>query len=174
MKIINLYSGPSGGKSTIAAGVFYHLKVRGTRVELVTEFAKDLGYDGVMDDMKHQQPYIFTEQNRRQYRLRGKVDYAITDSPTIMGLVYGKETGELSTAFCEFALDTYRSYDNINIFLRRNHEYQTFGRYHSEIAAEAIDEDILDMLKDNHLPYNTILIGPNTVQDVLEIIDSLA
>lgn len=39
--VINLFGGPSAGKSTLAAGVFYNLKCMGINCELITEYPKD-------------------------------------------------------------------------------------------------------------------------------------
>ncbi len=43
--VVNLFGGPSAGKSTTAAGVFALLKLHDLRSELVTEFAKDLTWE---------------------------------------------------------------------------------------------------------------------------------
>ena len=44
LKVINLWSGPGGGKSTTAAGLFNIMKHMRLDVELVTEVAKDRVY----------------------------------------------------------------------------------------------------------------------------------
>ena len=44
-KVINLFGGPGAGKSTTAAGLFYEMKVRDIKCELVTEYAKDMTYE---------------------------------------------------------------------------------------------------------------------------------
>ncbi len=46
LKVINLWAGPGAGKSTTAAGLFNLMKIRGYNVELVTEFAKEMVYEG--------------------------------------------------------------------------------------------------------------------------------
>ena len=38
--VVNIFGGPSAGKSTTSAGIFYELKRQGIRCELVTEYAK--------------------------------------------------------------------------------------------------------------------------------------
>lgn len=43
---INFLGEPSAGKSTIAAGLYFLMKKRRYSVEIVTEYAKDLIYDG--------------------------------------------------------------------------------------------------------------------------------
>jgi len=53
--IINLFSGPSGGKSSIAAGLFYKMKRNGLSVELVPEVAKDYVYEERLNKMLDRQ-----------------------------------------------------------------------------------------------------------------------
>ena len=55
--LCNIYGGPGSGKSTSAAGVFSLLKTHGVNAELVTEFAKDLVWEG-RDVTLDNQPYI--------------------------------------------------------------------------------------------------------------------
>lgn len=45
MKVINLFGGPGIGKSTLAAGLFEHMKIAGFNVELVNEYAKDMVWE---------------------------------------------------------------------------------------------------------------------------------
>jgi len=56
--IVNLFGGPSSGKTTMAAGLFCLLKMHGIDCELVTEFAKDLVWEERFKTLKNQQ-YIF-------------------------------------------------------------------------------------------------------------------
>lgn len=46
MLVVNLYGAPCAGKSTAAAYIFSRLKMAGVNCELITEFAKDMVYDG--------------------------------------------------------------------------------------------------------------------------------
>ena len=86
-KIINLYGGPGTGKSTHAAGLFYRMKQKSINCEYVQEYAKDKTWEDNAFTLKCQ-PYITAKQIFRQHRLLGKVDYIITDSPILNGLVY--------------------------------------------------------------------------------------
>ena len=85
MIVVNLLAGPGTGKSTTAAGTFAELKHRGHRVELVTEVAKEMCYEGVPHPFD--QRYILTEQRHRLERLVGQVDIVISDAPLIFGLI---------------------------------------------------------------------------------------
>src|SRR4051812_15213434 len=85
--VINLWGGPGCGKSTTAAGLFHRLKIHHESVELVTEYAKDLCWEG------RKPPFdalsILAEQAKRQRRLAGKVRFIITDSPLPLPIIYG-------------------------------------------------------------------------------------
>ena len=90
MKVINFVGGPGSGKSTTAAGVFFGMKVTAQHpVELVTEHAKELTYAEAWKALENQQA-VTSEQDQRQRRLQGHVDYVITDSPLFLGCVYGR------------------------------------------------------------------------------------
>lgn len=79
-KVINLFAGPGAGKSTTAAALFVLMKTEGYKVELVTEYAKELVYAEDWETLNWQ-PAVTKEQDARQRRLVGKVDWIITDSP---------------------------------------------------------------------------------------------
>lgn len=154
MKVINIFGGPGSGKSTTAAGLFYNMKLAGKNVELVTEFAKDLVWDGRLSSLLDSQEYIFAEQNHRLHRLRGKVDYVITDSPLLLSLVYATandtagqlQRWEALDAFRVFVREVVRTYDNINFLLTRPNTYQQVGRAHTLEQANEVDQKILDCL----------------------------
>ena len=61
MKVINLLGEPGAGKSTTAAEIYACMKKQGYKVELVTEYAKEVLYEDryrVIED----QVYIFAKQ----------------------------------------------------------------------------------------------------------------
>ena len=173
MKVINLYGGPGTGKSTNAAGLFYEMKSRGYKVELVTEFAKDLVYQESFFRLKDQL-MILARQNHKLWVLKDKVDYAIVDSPLLLSQHYFQDNGDYSEKlFKDFVLDTYNRYDNLNIFLQRNieeHPYQEYGRSQTLDEAIEIDKSIKDILESVKAEYKTILVSSNTVKDILKLI----
>tara|TARA_R100001530_G_scaffold93239_1_gene64718 strand:- start:3071 stop:3586 length:516 start_codon:yes stop_codon:yes gene_type:complete len=143
MKVINLFGGPGCGKSTAAAGLFHLMKSKHMSVELVNEFAKEVVWENNLDALKDQL-YLFANQNRKLERLKGKVEYAITDSPLLLTLVYMPKG--YPESFREFVEDIYYSYNNINVFINRVKSYVKTGRVETEEQAKAIDERIKKLL----------------------------
>ncbi|MCS3449868.1 putative ATPase [Bradyrhizobium elkanii] len=140
--VINLIGGPGAGKSTTAAGVFFFLKLLNVRCELVTEFAKELTYDENWSDLKRQL-YVTAEQERRQRRLVGKVDFIVTDSPLLLGVAYVSDERE-RRAVEESARSLFDSYENLNFAIQRVKPYQPYGRKQTEEEARAIDQRLVD------------------------------
>ena len=88
LKVINLFAGPGAGKSTTAAGLFHKMKLAGYKVELATEFAKELVWDDSLSVL-NDQLYLVAEQHKRINRLKNhEIDYVVTDSPILMNLAY--------------------------------------------------------------------------------------
>lgn len=176
MKVINLFSGPGGGKSTTAAGLFYFMKLAGHKVELVTEYAKDLVYAGQLNTMLEQQEYIFAEQNWRLQRLLPYVDWAIIDSPILLSSIYpvmnqrqhGTRPWPALPEFTALVQKQFETYDNVNFFLQRPEEYQGWGRERTQDEAIEIDQVIEQTLIDNKYKYRTIYTGVLMVNEILE------
>ncbi len=145
MKVINLWGAPGVGKSTVAAGLFYKMKVAGYKVELVTEYAKDVVWDN-RSDLLRDQLYLLAKQNRRLERLRDKVDWCITDSPILLVLAYMPENYYKS--FNDLANDVWNTYNNYNFLLTRSHEYKQDGRVQTEAQSHEVDVKINKILAD--------------------------
>lgn len=170
MKVINLFAGPGCGKSTLAAGVFHQLKLRGINCELVTEFAKDLTWEDAQYN-RLCQPYVFGVQYLRLKRLEGKVDYAITDSPLLLSVHYG---GRETWSFRRMVRDYFHSFHNLNYRVLRPQDrpYQPIGRNQTEQEAEAVHEDILYMLDMCEVETTPLYSDEKGVTRILEDIDA--
>lgn len=145
LKVINLWGAPGAGKSTTAAGLFNFMKTRGMRVEYVPEFAKDLTYSRRLVDLQNQL-YVLGEQDNRLRRLVGHVEWAITDSPLPLCLIYA--TPEYSTPWFEAVVEgAYDRYDNKDFLIRRKKPYAAFGRNQTESEALAIDIQVRDLFE---------------------------
>lgn len=151
LQVINLFAGPGAGKSTIAAGLFHLMKSTGHPVELVTEYAKDLTYARDWGTLGNQLA-VLGEQERRLHRLEGQVDWAITDSPLALGLLYVK--GRYDAGWYRGAvLGAFGLYTNHNFFIRRMKPYHAHGRTQSEEQAREIDTRCRTMLANYGIPF---------------------
>lgn len=163
------------GKSTIAAGLFYNLKIQKYEVELVTEYAKSLVWEERSNILKDDQLYIFAKQHRKIFRLLNKVDYVICDSPLILNMIYFDENNKFySYDVKDCFLNIFNLYENINIFLDRNLElvFNENGRYQTFNEAKIIDNKILKLLNENNILYNKIQINENTLTEIQKIVNN--
>ena len=153
-KVINLFGSPGTGKSTVAADLFAKLKWNNINCELVTEYAKELSWDGRLDFLSENQFYVSAQQNKRISRLIGKVDYVITDSPLILGLVYFNNDKFKDLA--NLLKSLYNEYENINVLLKRTKPYHKVGRSQSEEESKLLAHSIRNMLINNDQQFVTI------------------
>lgn len=147
--IINLYGGPGCGKSTVAAGLFYELKCKGIKCELTGEYAKDRTWDENPEVLKNQ-PFIFGQQLHRIWRLNGKVQFIICDSPILLSIIYSNENSEL---FEKFIVEQYNKYININFILDRVVKYDPIGRNQTEDEALKLDNDLINVMNKYNIEY---------------------
>lgn len=170
LTVVNFFGGPGCGKSTTAAELFAAMKKRNYKVEFVHEVAKDF----VWENWSHifgEQDYIFAHQHRLIRRLTyHDIDYAIVDSSILLSLFYMPE--DFPQSFRQFVRDAFETYDNINIFLHRNHiiRYVQAGRNENE--QEAIEKDlaIRTYFDEHNIPYHIVFAGDQAVQDCLTLI----
>lgn len=162
---VNLFGGPCTGKSTLASDLFSTLKKRNIECELVTEFAKDVVWDNSLD-LLEDQIFIFGNQYHRCFRLNGKVQIVITDSPIIQGLVY--KPAYLTNTFDNLVIESYSHFNNLNILLERTTPYNPNGRNQTEDEAKEKDRITLQLLKDNNLTYH----AHNDTASIIRIIQT--
>ena len=136
--VVNLFAGPGAGKSTGAAFLFAFLKLQKVNVELVTEFAKELAWEGDKEFMANNQPYITGQQIRRMNRLIGKVDVIITDSPIELGSLYTEDQNLKNLCISEGSKWNRR----IDFFIRRVKPYNPSGRNQTFEEAQELDRQI--------------------------------
>ena len=158
--MLNLFGGPSSGKSTQGAGLFYKMKQAGYSVELVNEFAKEIVWEG-NEPMLKDQLFVLAHQNRKLVRLAGKVDYIITDSPVLLSIVYRHLYGGAmySDLIDKLALECYGMYDNINFMLERGNGFENEGRAQSFEQSIEIDKEIINMFATNNIKYHSFPVN---------------
>ena len=153
--IVNLYGGPGTGKSTICAGVFSELKLRGVNCEMALEYAKDK----VWEKSRHlldNQIYVFGKQYHRIRRLVGQVDIVICDSPLLNSILYYRDDNPY---FPKMVYEEHRRLRNMNVYLHRERAFNPAGRLQTEEEAKKLDSDIeriLAYLGEDYIPYRAI------------------
>lgn len=167
--VINLFSGPGVGKSTTAAMVFAKLKMNGVDCEMALEFAKEKVWEEsfkTMDD----QIYIFGKQLHKIWRLNNKVQVIICDSPLPNSIVYDKEDSKPLHAL---VLEQFDKFNNRNFFIKRGTDYVENGRLQTLEEARKIDEKVLSILTENHIPYTILPIDKASDTIVETILNEL-
>lgn len=139
--IVNLYGGPGSSKSTFAAAIFSHLKLRAINCELVTEYAKDVVWGENYNILKNQ-IYVFGKQHQRIFRLLDKVEVIITDSPLLMQLAYSGDHTPLNNLI----IHEHNNLKRLDIFLIRKKPYNPSGRSQTLEEAKVIDGTIKNIL----------------------------
>jgi hypothetical protein len=162
LNVINLFAGPGAGKSTTAAGLFYTMKRAGLSVELVTEYAKDKVYEGHLGCLEDQ-IYIFGKQQRRLKRLEGNVEWAITDSPLLLSILY--HNGQ-HKSFEKLVWDVFHSYRNHNYYIQRDKPYVQIGRTQTEDEAIVLDIKMLGILDKHNVNYMPVVGDEECVERI--------
>ncbi len=157
--VVNMLGGSGIGKSTVAAGLYYNMKLQHMNVELVREYVKLLAWQGIKPG-QYDQVNIFGEQCKLEHSLYGKVDFIITDSPIVLAPIY--EVFYHGDSMIEEAAIKFlnKSANNdvkqLNIVLERTKGYDQRGRYQTLEEAMAVDEMVIDFLNKNNMSYHTI------------------
>lgn len=170
-RVINFVGGPSAGKSTIAPGVFSHMKHLRMNVEFVPEFPKELAWQGNAKEAMDDQLWILGEQNNRQYRLLDKVDWIVTDTSIFLGIIYCQRsnikyldpmwTKELEA----MTWRTFCQYDNEMFFVNRgDRKFINDGRVHDETESRNIDQVIKLTMEKYGVPYTEV----STIEEVIQ------
>lgn len=168
MKVINLFAGPGAGKSTIASDLFALMKWNKFEVELINEYAKDLTWEENLITLQDQL-YVTASQNRKLWRLRGKVDYVITDSPLLLSTVYTPKD-YMPNHFSNMVNECFNMYENINFYIKREKDYNPNGRSQTEDEAREIDSRVLKMLDKFDHKYHVLLGNKEAKNEIFNYI----
>ena len=165
--IVNMLAGSGAGKSTNSARLFAMMKDLGIEVELVNEWIKDMVWEERKEVFKCQ-PYITSKQLYKIQRVCGKVDVIITDSPIILGALYGNNESE---TFKKFVIEKFNSFNNINIFLNRTKKFNPNGRNERTIEeARSNDKKLINILNENNIKYTVVDGNEEGCKQVLKMI----
>lgn len=167
--VVNAFAGPGAGKTTCCLEIAEKLKKQGYVVEYVQEYAKELVWEknfSLLDGTQKNQLLLLDEQMKRVDRLYGRVDFIITDSPLLLNGIYNKE---LTEDYSKMLSDLTNQYDNFSFFVKRDlNHYEEEGRLQSLDEAIEKDNEVEEMLNQNHIYYGTY-----THQTVDKIIKNL-
>lgn len=153
MKTINFLGAPGAGKSATAMGVANFMKRSWLNCEYVSEFAKDQVWAESAHLLQHQN-WVLANQELRLNVLAGKVDYALVDGSLLLSAFYAP--AHYPPEFIKLCLFFYNSYDNINFFINRAHEYTPIGRVHSEEESDLIASQMKEFLTQHGVPFINI------------------
>lgn len=155
---INLFGGPSTGKSTTASMIFAQMKMKGYSIELVIEYVKSWAIAKKTVN-EFDQIYLMGKQLHYEYRfLSNGISNIITDSPVLLSACYTREyypnLSKVADHMEEIILEYERMNPALNIFLLRGEkEYHTEGRYQTKEQAIGLDDNIRKTLDRLQLPY---------------------
>jgi hypothetical protein len=142
---VNLFAGPSAGKSLLAAHLFDRLRQDGFGIELVTEAIKPKAYRGEAPAVWASKD-VFDEQLRRERDwIYSGVPHLVTDSPVLLQCYYMRHHGVREAAGClVLARDWCADHPSLDIVLERSpaFAYQQAGRYQDLEGSERIDREL--------------------------------
>lgn len=158
--LISLLGQPSSGKTTLSAKLFAKLKELGINAEYAPEYVKSWCYEGKKVN-KYGQYTIFGEEVRRQSRLFGSVDIAISDSPVMLTGFYNSYYNNGDDSLNEACRGFYNKAKEdgirlLNFFLPRKKKYDTKGRYQTQEQADEIAVLLKEWLNKEGYEYEVL------------------
>jgi hypothetical protein len=150
---VNLWGIPGTGKQFVARELVALLTQAGAQVEVVQEYAKELGWagqlvreDGHGDLIEIDQFLISSEQYRRENLLHGVCQVVVTEAPVLAGVLYAHEDDE--TELRALLRRRTSGWRNLDILLESaiSHEYGSRGRIQNREESIAMMPRITDLL----------------------------
>lgn len=143
--LVNLFAGPGAGKSTLCAGLFANLKMRGVSCEMAREYTKDFAWRGVPVPP---QESVWDAQRNIQDRYMGKVDVVVTDSPTALSAVYANNLAATDYFRWQVIGHHVATRPRLDVLVTRVKPYVAAGRYQTEDEARDLDARVADVIGD--------------------------
>lgn len=148
MLVVNFFGGSCTGKSTHSAGLFAELKKAGVNVEISREYCKNFFYEDTKYKLSNQ--FLITGKQIEQVETfkHGGVDVVIMDSPILLGAVYA-EMYQHDYALSQAITRQFNTYDNFNILLERDIEFQPIARAGSSESSDKVQRHIIGTMDYN-------------------------
>ena len=160
--VVNLFGGPGVGKSTLACGLFYFMKIKHLNAELVREYVKAWAWES-RPIGEYDQFYISGKQAKYESLLYNKVEFLITDCPIILSPIYESFAGNDdpvtkvgSFKFMKQAEAKGIKYKNYVLARDKNVPYDVKGRYNSIKTAGDIDKFMQEKLSEWEVPFTLV------------------
>lgn len=171
MKAINLLGASGSGKTTVAYGLTYQLRIHGYKVEYVPEYAKHLVMSDCISLLKYQEK-IFGEQLFYMEIMKDKkLDFIVLDSPILLSAFYCKKYQTDSESLINLILDKHKTYDNLNFFLNRGSiEFDPIGRTQTSAESMQDQKDLKVMLQNFGIDYIDINHAHDAVDSIVDYI----
>ena len=170
--LVNLLGAPGSGKSTLAADVFAKLKVKGYRCEYVDEYAKHVVYEENYRRLKNQL-LVFSKQYFAMDVIRDQVNIIVTDSPLLLSIFFNvlKPASDFlkvpDKIMTDLVMYCHSTFDNMNYFIKRNHEYKQEGRCQNEEESKQYEGLIQNMLKRLDIDYELLISTDNCAEKIV-------
>jgi predicted ATPase len=165
MKKIGIVGAPGAGKTTLSAGLFYHLKIAGFDVELTPELIKYKVYRGVNFsspgfDILNTLEQMGLEETIEQAPTNGhNLDFLICEAPLCNGYFYASFYGKQDecSVLKTIAQSKIRGYDLLILMERPESQvYKQFGRKENELTAARLQSHIITELRSLNPDANII------------------
>ena len=167
--------GPPGvGKSTLATGLFYFLKILKFKVEIVPELVKYKIYRG--DDFTQLGFDIqntLEQQGLEEIFEKGPMDFVICESPLCNGYFYSSFYKKMEQAVLEkIAYEKINSYEVvIQVHHPEDTDYQQFGRLETKEKSFLLEEHIYKVFEG--LNFQNKVLHYKIGDDIRKIIEDL-
>lgn len=150
--VIEIYGGPSIGKSTCAAELYSAFKHKQVRVEIAHEYVKRWAWEGrpvgAFDAY-----YILGKQIKEESSLFGKVDVVVSECPVALSATYAElyapeyvRRGIAAAVRSYYDAVAQVGHRRIAVMLPRRHRYEAEGRFEDEEQALIVDAIIATQL----------------------------
>jgi hypothetical protein len=176
--LIDVYGGPSSGKSTTSLALTSLLKLyldQYSGSSMLAEYVSEAAKDDVWESgalMLRNQARLFGEQYRRLHRLAGKVQIIVSDSPLWLCSHYGHPDLYPRDEWAGVIRAHYEDFTVLPILVKRVGRFETAGRVHDEAASTAAHTAIAAIARRE---YNGSLIELDAdVRTPFKVIELLA